>query len=228
MRRTRVPPDGRREDASAAGRSAAVDRRRAPSRARGARCPRRGSGHHPPPTAPPRTTCCRRSAASPAPVSRSIRGNPTRGRASRLSVVPDHAGRCQKMAIAPTNSSACAKSGKAVTSISRATPSRPTIRITRCAGSRRFSAMPSGRSFERERRTVGSHRFERGRPLVGGHRDSFGVPLPEHVLGRLVEVDEAALRVHEEDRGRQARREIPGQDQHEVVLGGRHVGESSQ
>ena len=56
------------------------------------------------------------------------------------------------------------------------------------------------------------------RPLLGRHPGPIDESLPEQALGRLIEVDDGALRVNQEYGRRELRGEAPRQDQDGVAL----------
>ena len=129
---------------------------------------------------------------------------------------------CQKTPTAPTKLWPASKRGKTVDSTGRLIPSRPVTRMAWWPGV--WLTMTPAR---------GEVRSEIGRPLGVGHRPSpvprLGLHLThlveagaEHRLGRLVEVDEAALVIEHQHRRGDVGRELPSEDEDHALLHARH------
>src|ERR671925_610014 len=68
-----------------------------------------------------------------------------------------------------------------------------------------------------QRRRVGRPWGEAGRPLVERHLPHLGERAPDHLLRRLVVEDELALGVRDQHRRCEVRRDLPGEDQDQVL-----------
>ena len=118
----------------------------------------------------------------------------------------------QKIATAPSSSPHCPFSGIAAISRRRRTPSSPRIQIRPCAGRCSASAIASGSFSVGIGAPRAVRRLEHRRPLLERHRAGLVEATAEQLFGRLVVVDEVAVGVDDEDRGRQMVGELAQQD----------------
>ena len=123
----------------------------------------------------------------------------------------------QKIATIPTSSSACANSGNAVTATSRSTPSTLVIRNRSCAARRSSSAIPMASAPSGSGSESSVRGREPRRPFLQRHLTDLRERPAEDRLGRLVVEDEPASLVGDQRRRREIRRELAGENEHEVL-----------